>query len=432
MKIAVIGGGISGLTVSWLLHSYHEVTLYEKKNAPGLSNDCYTYQYDDDLFYNLDIPIRGFNQYYYKNFYRIIDLLRLNVRVVPALHTMVNCDLDEIYLQTVSERILNYEFTMPSVRLLLNPKFWLRLVNIKWAMSDMKKLAQYTSIKLTALTFGEYLKEIKDEYKDTYNYCLLPLLSTVFTADYKTLEKIPLKYIMEYFDRYVNFFANSSNKNRYSIIDGGINQLSQALLGKNITCKFKNEIANIDYDPVKNKNTLIDTMGSRVEYDHVIIATESHQVLNLFQNPPPEIASIFNQFEYETETLYLHQDTTLMPQNRKCWSTANFFHSKEQPRTMWTLWCNVVYSMPANAPNIFQSNTPYYEINEDKILKKAQVTRPIINFKSDKAVTELKEIQGSKNLWFCGSYSCNGLTLLENGVESAIEVAKSLGIDFAA
>ena len=35
MKIAVVGGGIAGLAVAWLLSRHHEVTLFERHTQPG-------------------------------------------------------------------------------------------------------------------------------------------------------------------------------------------------------------------------------------------------------------------------------------------------------------------------------------------------------------------------------------------------------------
>ena len=35
MKIAIIGSGISGLTAAYLLHEYHELTLYEANDYIG-------------------------------------------------------------------------------------------------------------------------------------------------------------------------------------------------------------------------------------------------------------------------------------------------------------------------------------------------------------------------------------------------------------
>lgn len=35
MRIAIVGAGISGLTVAYLLHGDHEITVFEADERPG-------------------------------------------------------------------------------------------------------------------------------------------------------------------------------------------------------------------------------------------------------------------------------------------------------------------------------------------------------------------------------------------------------------
>ena len=42
---------------------------------------------------------------------------------------------------------------------------------------------------------------------------------------------------------------------------------------------------------------------------------------------------------------------------------------------------------------------------------------------------KLARLQGRAHVWFVGAYSRYSMPLLENGVKSALEVAKALGVD---
>ena len=46
-KIAVIGTGISGLAAAYLLHTHHDITVYEKADRPGGHSRTVTVGYDD-------------------------------------------------------------------------------------------------------------------------------------------------------------------------------------------------------------------------------------------------------------------------------------------------------------------------------------------------------------------------------------------------
>jgi len=55
--------------------------------------------------------------------------------------------------------------------------------------------------------------------------------------------------------------------------------------------------------------------------------------------------------------------------------------------------------------------------------------RPIVTAKSVQAMRTLNLTQGRGHVWLVGAYVRYSMPLLENGVKSAIEVAKALGID---
>jgi predicted NAD/FAD-binding protein len=74
--IAVIGGGIAGLSCGWLLSQQHNVTLFEQQNLIGmdassidvnLSQLCPSSITQEKNIVRVDVPLRVFSVSYYPN-----------------------------------------------------------------------------------------------------------------------------------------------------------------------------------------------------------------------------------------------------------------------------------------------------------------------------------------------------------------------------
>ena len=87
MNIAVIGGGIAGLTAAWSLSRHHHVTLFERHARPGLvasSLAVYGVQ--------VDVPLRVFYPGYYPTLTRLYAQLGVATEPVSYATTFTGSD----------------------------------------------------------------------------------------------------------------------------------------------------------------------------------------------------------------------------------------------------------------------------------------------------------------------------------------------------
>jgi uncharacterized protein len=76
MKIAIIGTGISGLTLAHHLHKNHDITVFEANSHIG----GHTHTHSIDLFgqnYQVDTGFIVFNDRTYPNFIALLDELKV-------------------------------------------------------------------------------------------------------------------------------------------------------------------------------------------------------------------------------------------------------------------------------------------------------------------------------------------------------------------
>ena len=79
MKVAIVGAGISGLTVAWLLHRDHEITVFEAGDHPG--GHAHTVDVDENgRRLAVDTGFVVFNTWNYPNFTRLLELLGVESR----------------------------------------------------------------------------------------------------------------------------------------------------------------------------------------------------------------------------------------------------------------------------------------------------------------------------------------------------------------
>ena len=77
-KIAIIGGGIAGLTAAYLLHEKYDITLFEKSMRIG--GNAYTLTTQDGE--EVDIAAAAFGKHSYKNFFRLLS--KLDIETVSS------------------------------------------------------------------------------------------------------------------------------------------------------------------------------------------------------------------------------------------------------------------------------------------------------------------------------------------------------------
>jgi len=74
MKIAVVGSGISGLTLAHYLGKKHQITLFEKDNRVGGHTHTHSLTIDNKKI-NVDSGFIVFNKKTYPNFLKLINEL---------------------------------------------------------------------------------------------------------------------------------------------------------------------------------------------------------------------------------------------------------------------------------------------------------------------------------------------------------------------
>eukprot|EP00161_Ancyromonas_sigmoides_P022661 TRINITY_DN695_c0_g1_i2.p2 TRINITY_DN695_c0_g1~~TRINITY_DN695_c0_g1_i2.p2 ORF type:complete len:232 (+),score=73.60 TRINITY_DN695_c0_g1_i2:1234-1929(+) len=172
--------------------------------------------------------------------------------------------------------------------------------------------------------------------------------------------------------------------------------------------------------------------GDWERFDYVVLATQANQARRLLgADATPEESDALGHFRYETSSVTVHTDAACMPRDRGAWRGVSFNTGAPGcAMPMATIYLNRVNSDLRGCPvDIFQTWNPIVGIRDECVITRAEFDRPVIDARAVRGMKLLEGINGSRGLWYCGSYARYAMPLLENGVAAAVVVAEGLGAE---
>jgi len=190
---------------------------------------------------------------------------------------------------------------------------------------------------------------------------------------------------------------------------------------KKATINTATEITKISYDG--KQYHIIDAHGNTCLVDHIIVATNALQAVNMLKNigHAQDVMSILSKIEYIQAFLAVHNDLRFLPKKRSDWSVSNIMYDGTfSTLTIYKKW---KYQVPFLRSWLL----PTFEKPQDIIaLEEYYHAKPTPAYFNVQNV--LKPLQGKNNLWFAGIYTM-GIDSHESALASAIPIACALKPD---
>ncbi|KAM3391101.1 hypothetical protein ACQJBY_012648 [Aegilops geniculata] len=161
--------------------------------------------------------------------------------------------------------------------------------------------------------------------------------------------------------------------------------------------------------------------GSEETYDSVILGVHEPNALKVLGvEATHHERRILGACQYVHRDIYLHCDQNLMPRNTSAWSACNFLGTTSRGFSV-TYWLNQIQKIESIRPFLVTLNPPCVP---DHVLLKWNTSLPVPSVAAAKAYLELDQIQGKRGIWFCGAYQGHGFH--EDGLKSGKAAAQGL------
>tara|TARA_B100000941_G_C28498814_1_gene552703 strand:- start:479 stop:1729 length:1251 start_codon:yes stop_codon:yes gene_type:complete len=415
MKIAIIGSGISGLTSAYLLHKKHDITLFESNNYIGGHTNTITVNDENNNQLNVDTGFIVYNNDTYPNFVKILN--KLKVETQPSTMSFsLSCERSGMEYGTGNLKAL-----FGNKSNIISFKFYKLLFGIFTYFKKAKTFLKHNND--FSYTVHDFIKSAKiNNY--TYEKFILPMASAIWSTNFDEIEQMPAKYLFEFYKNHDLLSINPSKK--WRVIKGGSKQYVSKLIKP-----FDNRIRiNSKVHSIKRaKNTIYlkTNHNEKEEFNAVILACHSDQALKILEDSTNQEKEILANIPYQLNQAILHTDTSVLPKNKKMWSSWNSYIPKEQNSNV-SLTYNMNILQSIKSKNTFcVSINMENNINPSKIIKKINYSHPTFNKKSVFAQSQKNKISGIKNTYFAGAYWRYGFH--EDGVLSALDVCKNFGVE---
>lgn len=407
-KLAIIGSGISGLISAYILNQEYDIEIYEKNDYIG--GHTHTVKVDN---VGIDTGFIVFNNKTYPNFKKIIDKLKIPYQKAEMSFSVNNKELNLEYKGHNLNTLFSDRFNI------FRPKFYRLIFDILKFNKIAKRLDNADNI-----TLGEFLQRHKFGNFFTYGY-ILPMGSAIWSMGIDDMLSFPTTLFCKFFNNHG--LLNIKKRPEWYTIQGGssnyIPKLIESFINKiHLSTQIQKIVNKNDKVVLKFDNNL------EIEYDAVICACHSDQALLMIDNPTPEQKNVLCNIQYSKSLVTLHTDTNLLPKFTLAHASWNYL-SINSSNKMATLTYNMnilqnlnldkTYCVTLNADDL---------IDQNKVIAKFEYEHPIYSIAAVKAQNLFEYISGVNNIYFCGAYWANGFH--EDGVNSAIRVAKQLGVDF--
>jgi predicted NAD/FAD-binding protein len=171
---------------------------------------------------------------------------------------------------------------------------------------------------------------------------------------------------------------------------------------------------------------ITDAGGATDTFADVVVAAHADQALAMLADPDARERELLGAFAYTPNEAVLHTDASLMPRRRRVWASWNYIGEETEAADALcvTYWMNRLQNLDPST-DLFVTLNPSRPVADDAVIRRFAYTHPLFDTAALAAQRRLHELQGRRNVWFCGSYFGHGFH--EDALQSGLAVAEALG-----
>lgn len=412
LDIAVIGSGMAGLATARILKDAgHNITVFEA--LPGRGMDSHTIEFDGGM---IDVPLRVMNPYLWKNTLSLAT--HLGIDTFPV-RTYMSCswlfeEKTETWLTTSRAPIGNFPIINNRKGL---QQYGVRLV--KGMLQLKSAIYRFFKSKHQDITLTEFIN--KNEIEEVFWHgAVMPVLYTICTCNPETIGEWPAKPLLV-------FLQQLTNGDQLLRLKGGTPAFVNKLI-EGVDIQSGSAVTKVELQG--EKVYVENEAGFKQLFDRTIVATPTNKLEDFLDKDQfAEDIELLKQFKFEEGDLVIHTDSSVMPPRRKDWSVLSYMMDRKFTKQQFTVWMNAVEPTLVGKEAVFQTWRPVTPIDPKKVVSTVKLSRAVVNWQTVELNNELQRRQKAvdRKVYFCGSWSCDGLPILESAVTSAMQIAKNLG-----
>jgi len=408
-RIAVVGGGVSGLSAAWLLSEKYSVTLFEA--GPYVGGHTNTVDAEvGGIRHPVDTGFLVHNDLTYPNLVQLFRHLDVPVHASDMTFSVSLAQPDLEWAGTSLGTVFAQR------RNLMRPAFLGMLRDI---LRFNRHAARYLARCGPYALLGDLLDDegYGQAMRDWY---LLPMAGAIWSTPPSMVLQQPAR-------TFLSFCLNHrllqvAGRPQWKTVKGGARQYVNAMLTRIAEVRVSSAVHTVKRlaDGVEVRSA-----GHVDRYDAVVLACHAPTSLAMLDASEDE-REVLSRVRYQPNVAVLHTDTALLPRRRAVWSAWNYLAGPTADAPMSVSYLlNHLQPLPFKQPVIVTLN-PQQEPAASSVLGRYEYEHPILDADTVVAQGQLAGIQGRARTWFCGAWT--GYGFHEDGLASAIRVAADFGV----
>jgi uncharacterized protein len=342
-RIAVIGGGVSGLTAGYILSRTDDVTLFEAAGRLGGHADTHLVDEPGGRQVAVDTGFIVYNERTYPLLTRLFGELGVETRA-SEMSMSVSCSGCGVhyagkrgpaglgaglavggraYLQMLAEVP---RFHRAARRLLASAPS-ARAGAGGAGLAGEAGLAGRAGLPGEAaggISLGDFLREGGFSAYFTSHFAV-PVVAAVWSCPQGTALQYPAAYLFAFLANHGLLSVTGSPP--WRTVAGGSRRYVDLIAARLAQVRLSSPVRSVSRRP--DGVTVVDGSGAGLDFDAVVIATHPDQALRLLDAPTPAERSVLGAFGYTPNEAVLHTDTRLLPPQsavRASWNYALSCH----------------------------------------------------------------------------------------------------------
>lgn len=406
-KIAIVGGGISGLSAAYYLSAHHDVTLFEA--APRLGGHARTVIAGRHGDQPVDTGFIVFNYATYPHLTRLFHDLDVPVQ-----------KSDMSFCASIDDGAIEYGLnSLPSLLAqksnLVRPQFYRMIRDILQFGKHAKAAAN--SDDMTIAELAEKLN-LSAAFRDWY---LLPMCGAIWSTPIEDIDGFPAKSLVRFFQNHA--LLAGAGKRQWWTVKGGsieyVSRLETALRARGCQIHLNTPVAHASR---QDQGVDVTAKGATQRFDEIILACHSDQALKILDTGASATEKqALSGVRYQTNRAVLHADPGQMPKRRACWSS--WAYQSQKGSIGVTYWMNKLQNIDNSDP-LFVTLNPARPVQDSLIYDSVDFAHPVFDRTALKSQDIIRGIQGNNRTWFAGAWNRHGFH--EDGIASAMRIVRAM------
>ena len=329
-RIAVIGGGISGLTAGYVLSHIDDVTLFEADNRLGGHADTHLVVPAAGPSMPVDTGFIVCNERTYPLLTRLFGELGVTTR--PSEMSMsvqcAGCGLEYAGQRGLAGLAAGLSRGRGRYQRMLTevPRFHRAARRLLVSTVSTESAASTTSAASGDLTFGEFLDQ--GGYSGYFQaHFALPLVAAVWSCPPGTALSYPAEYLFRFLANHGMLSVSGSPP--WRTVVGGSRSYVERVAKRLQEIRVSAPVRAVHRYP--GGVEVDDASGEALTFDAVVIATHPDQALRLLARPTQAEQDLLGAFRYTPNPALLHTDARLLPFRRAARASWNYELSSCRP-----------------------------------------------------------------------------------------------------